>query len=195
MSSTSMLHDGYWHDPDRRHTMMQRRVFGAATALLDEVPHARKLPTAPELARRAGITQSTLCAHFPSVDAVFAGLYLDRMRRLPLTVDPTMPPRRRVGEQLRMITLLCADQPDLALACNRSLLSDDGTVLDIRIRIGEEFHRRIAATAGSGAWPEVVAALQTMFWGALLQVQTTRLTCQSLLARLDTMVSLILADD
>lgn len=195
MSSTSAVHVTYLRDPHGQYALTQRRVFGAATALLDESTQARTPVTVPELAARARISQSALCAHFPSIDAVFAELYLDRMRHLPLTVDPAIPAPRRVSEQLRVVTTILADEPRLAVACTRALLGEDDAVAEVRARIGEELHRRVTAALGTGAWPEVIITLETVFWGALLQVQTQSLSYPSMATRLDTMVSLILAND
>jgi AcrR family transcriptional regulator len=194
MSRPSAVYVTSLRDPRGRRTLTQRRVFGAATALLDESPRAGTEVTVPELAARARITPSTLCAHFPSIDAVFAELYLDRMRQLPLTVDPAIPAQRRVSEQLRVVTMILADEPRLAVACTRALLGEDDAVADVRSQIGEELHRRVTAALGTGAWPEVVATLETVFWGALLQVQTQSLSYRTMATRLDTMASLILAD-
>lgn len=147
-----------------------------------------------ELATRARITQAALRAHFPSIDAVFANLYLDRLRHLPLNVDPSIPAACRVSEQLRMITEIFDDEAPLAIVCTRALLGEDDNVAEARTRIGEELHRRITAALGAGAWPEVVTTVETVFWGALLQIKTGPLSRRSIATHLETMVSVILAD-
>jgi AcrR family transcriptional regulator len=181
----------YLQDPAYRRKHTHRQVFGAAAAILD----ARAELSITELASRARITPSALSAHFPSVDAVFAELYLNRVHTLPLIVDPHDSARARVGDQLRAVTLVLADEPLLAAACARALLSDgDDAVAGVRARVAAEVHRRTAAALGMGAWPEVLDALETMFWGALLQVQTHVMSYHAMADRLDTMVSLILPD-
>lgn len=173
---------------------MRRRVLGAATALARWSSRTAGGPTAPELATQARITQSTLHAHFPSIDAVFADLYLDRMTNLPLDVDPSIPLACRVSSQLRMIGEIFDDEPELAIVCTRALLGEDDCVAEIRTRIGEELHRRVTAALGGGAWPEVVTTLETVFWGALLQMKTGPVGRRTMATHLETMVSVILAD-
>jgi AcrR family transcriptional regulator len=168
-------------------------VFSAAAALLDEC--ADSSLSMPALAARARLSAASVHAHFPSVDAVLAELYLHRVSALPLDVDPEATIATRVSGQLRAITLVMADEPTLAAACSRALLgSDDPAVLTARNRIGAEVQRRIAAGLGTGAWPEVQATLETVFWGALLQVQSRAIDYRDMATRLDTMLSLILPD-
>jgi AcrR family transcriptional regulator len=168
-------------------------VFSAAAALLDEGADDRL--SMPALAARARLTTASVTARFPSVDAVLAELYLHRVSALPLTVDPEATIAARVSGQLRAITLIMADEPTLATACSRALLSsDDPAVLTARDRIGAEVQRRIAAALGTGAWPEVQTTLETVFWGALLQVQSRHVDYREMAGRLDTMLSLILPD-
>jgi hypothetical protein len=127
---------------------------------------------------------------------MFAELYLHRVCALPLDIEPTASAAERVSGQLRALTLVLADEPRLAAACSRALLrGDDDVVADIRARIGAEVHRRIAAALGAGAWPEVLATLETVFWGALLQVQSRAISYHRMANRLDTMLGLILPED
>ena len=86
------------------------------------------------------------------------------------------------------------DEPRLAAACTRALLGADNPVADVQSRIGAEIHRRVTAALGTGAWPEVVTTLETIFWGTLIQAHTQSLDYETTADRLDTMVSLVLAD-
>jgi AcrR family transcriptional regulator len=191
MSSPVVAEVTYLQDPAYRRKHTHRQVFGAAAAILD----ARAELSIAELAARARITASTVSAHFPSIDAMFAELYLNRVYELPLTVDPRAGVWARVSAQLRAVTLVLADEPLLATACARALLSDgDDAVAGVRARVAAEVHRRTAAALGMGAWPEVLDAVETMFWGALLQVQTNVMSYHAMADRLDTMLSLILPD-
>jgi AcrR family transcriptional regulator len=179
-------------DPHARRKQTHRQVFGAAVAIL----HARTELSLAALAARARITPSAVSAHFPSVDAMFAELYLTRIGELPLTVDPTAGTRARVAQQLRAITLVLAEEPLLAAACARALLRDDDpAVAAVRVRVAGEVRRRTAAALGMGAWPEVTDTVQTLFWGALLQVQSGVWSYHTMAHRLDTMLSLVLPDD
>lgn len=189
MSSPAVAEVTYLQDPTYRRKRTHRQVFGAAAAILD----ARAELSIAELAARARITPSTVSAHFTSIDAMFAELYLNRVCDLPLSIDPRAGAGARVSAQLRAMTLVLADEPLLASACARALLSDeDDAVAGVRARVAAEVHRRTAAALGMGAWPEVLDAVQTMFWGALLQVQTNVMSYHAMADRLDTMLALIL---
>lgn len=191
MSSAAAADVTYlWNQASRR-KRTHRRVFGAATAILD----ARAELSLTELAARARITPADVSAHFPTVDTVFAELYLTRLHDLALVIDPTAPMRARVGDQLRAITLVMADEPLLAAACARALLcEDDDAVAGVRARVAAEVHRRSAAALGVGAWPEVLETVETLFWGALLQVRAGVMTYHDMADRLDTMLALVLPD-
>lgn len=193
MSSDAVATVTHLRDPHSRRKQTCLRVFGAAVAMLDESTRADV--SVPTLAERARIAPAALYAHFPSLDAMFAELYLNRVAALPLEVDRTVSLRARVSAQLRAITLVVADEPRLAAACTRALLSTDVPgVAEARIRIAGEVRRRIAAALGVGAWPEVLETLETLFWGALMQVESGAVGYRAMAARLDTMLGLILAD-
>jgi AcrR family transcriptional regulator len=179
-------------DPHGRRVHTCRRVFSAAAEMLDESSTDVSVPT---LAARARLAPAAVTAEFASVDAMFAELYLHRVSELPLTLEPGVSVAARVSAQLRSITLVMADEPNLAAACSRALLrTDDAAVAALRERIGAEVHRRVAAALGTGAWPEVMATLETLFWGALLQAQSQAISYREMADRLDTMLALILAD-
>ncbi|MEZ0049012.1 hypothetical protein ABIA30_000002 [Mycobacterium sp. MAA66] len=127
-------------------------------------------------------------------DTALTERYLQQLSQLPLTVDPSSPPHERVAEQLAAAMRILRDEPRLAAACTRSLLSADDPVAEVRSRIGSEIHRRVTAALGTGAWPEVVTTLETMFWGMLIQAHTQSMDYATTAARLDTMVSLVLTD-
>jgi AcrR family transcriptional regulator len=193
MSSTAVTDVIRLRDPHAQRAHTCRRVFGAAAALLDE--SAQDDVSVHTLAKRAKIAPSALSAHFPSLDAMFAELYLNRVSQLPLVVDPTANVQSRVSDQLRAITLVVADEPRLAVACTRALLrNDDDAVALARTLIAAEVRRRIAAAVGMGAWPEVLETLETLFWGALLQVESGAVSYRAMANRLDTMLALILPE-
>lgn len=194
MSSSTVTHVTRLRDPHARRTHTHRRVFGAAAAMLDEASEPDV--SVPTLAARAKIAQSALCAHFPTIDAMFAELYLNRVSELPLEIDPSASVHTRVSVQLRAITLVVADEPRLALACTQALLHDDDpAVVAIQVRIAAEVRRRISAALGAGAWPEVLTTMETMFWGALMQVRSGVIDYRGMANRLDTMLSLVIPDN
>ena len=139
-------------------------------------------------------TTSGVRASTPPSDAALAERYLQQISQLPLTIDQSSPQHQRVADQLAAAMRILRDEPRLASACTRALLSADDPVADVRTRIGAEIHRRVTAALGTGAWPEVVTTLETMFWGALIQAQTQAWDYADAADRLDTMVSLVLTD-
>lgn len=188
MSSQAVATVTRLRDAHGQRVRTQRRVFGAATQLLD----AHDDISVPALAARAKMAPAALYAHFPSLEVVFAELYLDRVIQLPLVIDPATRPSSRVTEQLTALTLLMADEPRLARAVTQALVStDDEMVEDVRSRIAAEINRRISTALGGGAWPEVLATLESVFWGALLQAQSGAMSYRQMARRLETMVSLI----
>ncbi|TPG36729.1 TetR family transcriptional regulator [Mycolicibacterium hodleri] len=193
MSSSAVTHVTRLRDPHSQRTLTCRRVFGAAAAMLDDC--ARPDVSVPALAARARIAPAALRAHFPSMDAMYAELYLARVIELPLVVDQTASIQARVSGQLCAITLIMADETRLAVACTQALLrNDDAAITRVQSLIAAEVRRRLSAALGTGAWPEVLATLETVFWGALLQVQSSAFTYRTMANRLDVMVSLILPE-
>lgn len=191
MSSPAVADVTYLQDQEFRRKHTHRQVFGAAAAILA----ARTETSLAELAARARIAPAAVSAHFPTVDAVFAELYLTRLHDLPLVIDPAAGMRARVSQQLRAITLVVADEPLLAAACAQALLrEDDDAVAGVRARVAAEVHRRTAAALGMGAWPEVLDTVETLFWGALLQVRARVMSYHAMADRLDTMLELVLPD-
>lgn len=193
MSNDALATVTHLHDAHGRRTEALRRVFGAAAQLIDESDPAGV--SVPTLAARARMAPAALAAQFPTIEVVFAELYLYRVAALALDIDPAARAADRVCEQLSAITLLLADEPRLARACTRALVStDDDAVADVRSRISVEVRRRISTALGTGAWPEVVATLESVFWGALLQAQSGAMTYRQMARQLETMVAVILPD-
>lgn len=193
MSSSRVAHVTRIRDPHERHASTHRRVLGAAAQMLDE--SVRPEVSVPELAARARVAQTALRAHFPSIDAVFAELYLQHVTALPLSVDTSAPVAERVAAQLTAVAVILADRPGLAHACTTALLSTgDRAVAAVRARIAAEVRRRLSAALGTGAWPEVLDTLETLFWGALLQAQSREIDYRDMTDRLATMVSLVVPE-
>jgi hypothetical protein len=62
------------------------------------------------------------------------------------------------------------DEPELAAAVTSALLGTDPDVRELRTLIGSEINNRLAAALGPEADPEVLAVLNMIWSGALLQV-------------------------
>ena len=73
---------------------------------------------------------------------------------MPYFTDVNDSTAARVEQALRAMTLMIADEPEVAAACTTALLSNgDPAVRAVRDRIGAEIHRRIRSAVGPGRRP------------------------------------------
>lgn len=148
------------------------------------------------VAARAGITGAALSAHYPTKDALIAGIYLRRLRALPLESGDDAAVVDRLSAQVQALATMFADQPRLGAACTTALMrNDDPAIAPVRAAISTEMRRRIAAALGPGAWPEVHNTLETVICGALLQLGAGMLSHRRMFEHVDTMFGLLLPDD
>jgi hypothetical protein len=113
---------------------------------------------------------------------------------VPFFTDVNDPMPVRVDKVLRHLALVVADEPEVGAACTTALLGGgtDPAVGAVRDRIGAEIHRRIATAIGPGADPDTVAALEMMFFGALVQAASGQFTYHQIADQLAYVVNLIL---
>lgn len=88
--------------------------------------------------------------------------------------------------------LVVAEEPAVAAACAAVFLDSGPDADRAREPIGLEIHRLIASAVGPGSWPEVIATLELVFSGALIQAAAGTMTFQRAADRVQTAVSLIL---
>jgi AcrR family transcriptional regulator len=120
-------------------------------------------------ARRAGISPATAYTFFASKDHLLAEVLWRRMRALPARAyDPTADELDRVSTELRALALFVADDESLARACTTAILGGGPEVRAVRMRFGNEVHRRLAAALGDAATPSVLQALDLAYSGAML---------------------------
>jgi AcrR family transcriptional regulator len=151
-----------------------RRSGDSVRRLLDatiELLHESRYPdvTMRSIAQRAGVADITAYTYFPSKNALIAEVYLRSLREVPLVVDVDHSVPVRVITQFRRLARVLADEPAVAAACSIALMCNEPSVRVVQEKIGKEVHRQISAAMGSGAWPEVVDALEIGFYGALVR--------------------------
>ena len=120
------------------------------------------------VARRAGVAPATAYNYVSSKDHLLAELLWRRVAAVPMVqVDPTVALAERLATTVDALASVTTGRPAVIAACTQGLLSSYVDVVALRIRIGSEIHRRIAAAAAPA--DEVVAAvLVTTYFGALL---------------------------
>jgi AcrR family transcriptional regulator len=175
---------------NRRQEETIRKVLDAAVELLRETSYSDL--TMRMVAARAGVAPATAYTYFRSKNALIAEVYLRLVREVPLFTDVNQTTQQRVTAQLRELSLLVADEPELAAAATTALMGNEPEVRGIRDKIGMEVHRRIASALGPGAWPEVLATLELIFYGALVHAGTRSATYYQMADRLDSVIALIM---
>jgi AcrR family transcriptional regulator len=175
---------------NRRQEETIRKVLDAAVELLRETSYSDL--TMRMVAARAGVSPATAYTYFRSKNALIAEVYLRLVREVPLFTDVNQTTQQRVTAQLRELSLLVADEPELAAAATTALMGNEPEVRGIRDKIGMEVHRRIASALGPGAWPEVLATLELIFYGALVHAGTRSATYYQMADRLDSVIALIM---
>jgi AcrR family transcriptional regulator len=175
---------------NRRQEETIRKVLDAAVELLRETSYSDL--TMRMVAARAGVAPATAYTYFRSKNALIAEVYLRLVRDVPLFTDVNQTTQQRVTAQLRELSLLVAEEPELAAAATTALMGNEPEVRGIRDKIGMEVHRRIASALGPGAWPEVLATLELIFYGALVHAGTRSATYYQMADRLDSVIALIM---
>ena len=177
---------------NRRQEETFRKVLAAGIETLREKSYADL--TVRAVAARAKVAPATAYTYFSSKNHLIAEVYLDLVRQVPFFTDVNDPMPVRVDKVLRHLALVVADEPEVGAACTTALLGGgtDPAVGAVRDRIGAEIHRRIATAIGPGADPNTVAALEMMFFGALVQAASGQFTYHQIADQLAYVVSLIL---
>lgn len=150
--------------------------------------------TTRQIADRAGVAHSDLCAYFRSKDAIVAEVYLGLLRDAPLAVDVEESARTRVVALFHQLVMLPADRPGLAAACSSAMISQDKTVQPIRRRIQAELHRRVRTVLRSDAWPEVAQTLEFGLVGAMVQASSGAATFEGMADELARVVTTLLPE-
>ncbi|MFI2840048.1 TetR family transcriptional regulator [Mycolicibacterium sp. PDY-3] len=180
---------------NRRQEETFRKVMTAGMEMLRETSYADL--TVRAVAARAKVAPATAYTYFSSKNHLIAEVYLDLVKQVPYFTDVNDAMSTRVDKAVRALTLVVADEPDLAAACTTALLSGGGdpAVRTVRDRIGTEIHKRIRSAVGPDADPRIVSALEMTFFGALVNAGSGAFTYHQIADRLTYVVGLILGED
>ena len=133
--------------------------------------------TVRAVAARAKVASATAYTYFSSKNHLIAEVYLDLVGQVPYFTDVNDSRSVRVEKALRALTLMIADEPEVAAACTTALLSNgDAAVRTVRDRIGAEIHRRIRSAVGPDADPRTISALEMTYFGALVHAGSGAVT-------------------
>jgi AcrR family transcriptional regulator len=178
---------------NRRQEETFRKVLAAGVEMLRESSYADL--TVRAVAARAKVAPATAYTYFSSKNHLIAEVYLDLMRQVPYFTDVNDGTATRVEKALRAMTMMIADEPEVAAACTTALLSgNDAAVTTVRDQIGSEIHRRIRSAMGPDADPRTVSALEMTYFGALVHAGSGYVSYRDIADRLTYVVGLILGD-
>jgi AcrR family transcriptional regulator len=179
---------------NRRQEETFRKVLAAGVQMLRESSYADL--TVRAVAARAKVAPATAYTYFSSKNHLIAEVYLDLMREVPYFTDVNDGTAARVEKALRAMTMMIADEPEVAAACTTALLSgNDSAVTTVRDQIGSEIHRRIRSAMGPDADPRTVSALEMTYFGALVHAGSGYVSYRDIADRLTYVVGLILGED
>lgn len=177
------------HLSDKQAQTVERLVAAAVEELRE---HSYDGLTVRNVARRAGVAPATAYNYFTSREHLVAEVFWRRLTALPETrFDGRTGTPRRVSDTMAELTLLVADEPELATACTVAMLASDPDVKLLRDRIGWEWHRRLEAALGDAADPVVLATLEFAVSGALLRAGMGHMSYDELPAEMARVVELV----
>ena len=127
--------------------------------------------TVRNVARRAGVAPATAYSYFTSKDHLVTEVFWRRLSSLPETDhDRSGDVTDRLDDALSDLLLLVADEPELASACSIAMLAPDPDVKELRDRVGNEMHRRVAEALGPDGDPLRTTMVDLIVTGALVRV-------------------------
>jgi AcrR family transcriptional regulator len=174
----------------RQAATVQKLTVAAVEQLRE---HGYEGLTVRNVARAAGVAPATAYTYFTSREHLVTEVFWRRLQAMPETrVDRRRTAAARVGATMSDFALLVADEPELAAACTVAMLAADPDVKLLRDRIGAEWHRRLVAALGEDADPAVLATLEFVISGALLQAGMGHMTYRELPGHLTRAVDLVL---
>jgi AcrR family transcriptional regulator len=173
----------------RQAATVQKLTVAAVEQLRE---HGYEGLTVRNVARAAGVAPATAYTYFTSREHLVTEVFWRRLQAMPETrVDRRRTAAARAGATMSDFALLVADEPELAAACTVAMLAADPDVKLLRDRIGAEWHRRLVAALGDDADPAVLATLEFVISGALLQAGMGHMTYRELPGHLTRAVELV----
>lgn len=148
--------------------------------------------TVRAVAKRAGVAPATAYTYFASKDHLVAEVFWQQLQQVePVAPDGRRAPAGRVADALGPVGRLVAGEPELASACTVAVMADEPNVASVRDQIGAFVHRRLVDALGPDTDPEVVAALDLTWMGAMVLAGTGHLGYDQLAARVATVAGLL----
>jgi len=166
------------------------RLLDAAVELLHETKYSDL--TVRAIAARAQLSPATAYNYFKSKNGLVAALYLRLVLTVPLFVDVNQTTHERIIQEIHALAMLGVDEPEVAAACTTALMGDEDELVPLREQIGIEVRRRLTAALGPGIPVSVLAAVEFVFYGALVRAGTGSLSYDTVAGRLDGVIRLIL---
>ena len=166
------------------------RVLDAAVELLRETKYSEL--TVRAIAARAEVSPATAYNYFKSKNGLIAEVYLRLVRTVPLFVDVNQTTHERVTQEIHALAMLGANEPEVAAATTAALMGDEEELIPLREQIGTEVRRRLSAALGPGVPINVLAAVEYVFYGALVRAGTGTLSYDTVGSHLDGVIELIL---
>jgi len=148
--------------------------------------------TVRNVASVAGVAPATAYTYFTSREHLVTEVFWRRLEAMPETrLDRRRSTVARAGAAMSDFALLVADEPELAAACTVAMLANDPDVKFLRDRIGLEWHRRLSVALDDDADTAVLATLEFVLSGALLQAGMGHMTYRDLPGHLTRAVELV----
>ena len=182
-------------EPTRRHLSSRQAatVQRLTAAAVEELRrHGYDGLTVRNVAKRAEVAPATAYTYFTSKEHLVTEVFWRRLQALAETeLDAGASSTERTVATLADISLLVADEPELAAACSVAMLAADPDVKLLRDRIGAEMRRRLETALGPDGDPTVLAALELAITGALVHAGMGHLTYADLPGRLAAVTELV----
>jgi AcrR family transcriptional regulator len=144
------------------------------------------------VAAEAGVGAATAYTYFSSKEHLVAEVFWRRLTSTPAPANDSADSATRVTAVLRHISLLLADEPELAAAVTSALLGKDPDVEHLRLCIAIEIHERLATALGPDGDKDVLESLELLYAGALVQAGMGHATYQRISAVLEKSARLLL---
>jgi AcrR family transcriptional regulator len=170
-----------------------RTVQNLLDAAVEELRHgAYEHLTVRNVARRAGVAPATAYTYFTSKEHLVTEVFWRRLSELPETpLDRRRSVLHLVSATMADLSLLVADEPELASACTAAMLVSDPEVALLRDRIGTEMRRRLSGALGEQAASGVLGTLEFVLSGALMHAGVGHMTYSELPGHLARAVQLV----
>jgi AcrR family transcriptional regulator len=148
--------------------------------------------TVRSVAGRAAVAPATAYTYFSSKNHLIAEIFWRRLVERPHLEQSSDTPVEAVIAVFTDLVEFIKDEPELAAAVTSALLGSDPDVRELRTLIGSEINDRLTTALGPSGDPEVLAVLNIIWSGALLQVGMGHARVERMGERLATATRMVL---